>query len=62
MSEKVMKAIKLVVEWRKMKDLCEERSDCIGCPYHENKACDCISTETMLRAVSDTFYEFIGVE
>jgi len=51
--------MKLIVEWRKMKDMCDERTSCKGCPYYNNKGCDLISTDTMIETIANVFEEYL---
>jgi len=59
MTDKVTNAMKLIVEWRKMKDMCDERTSCKGCPYYNNKGCDLISTDTMIETIANVFEEYL---
>jgi len=57
MNDKTRNAMKLIVEWRNMKQLCEERTSCKDCPYYINKGCDLISTNAMIETVANVFQE-----
>lgn len=57
--DKHILAMKLIVEFRKMKDLCRARSKCIGCPYLQGKLCDILSTDQMIETVSDVFEVYL---
>lgn len=57
--EKVIQAMKVLVEWRNLKDLCDDRSSCDGCPYNVYHTCDMISTDEMMRRVADVFVEYL---
>lgn len=50
----------LVIGWRKMYSMCMQRSTCIGCPYFEKKACDRVTTETILEKAADAFEEHLA--
>lgn len=60
MKDKHIMAMKLVVEWRKMKKLCDDRTTCRGCGYYQNKSCDLMSTEQMIENVADVFDEYLS--
>jgi len=60
MSERIHDAMKLLVEWRKMKDLCDAKDECENCPYYRNKSCDLVSTDFMLHSVADVFGEYLA--
>lgn len=60
MEDKHITAMKLVAEWRKMRNLCNERTSCRGCGYYQNKACDMLSTEQMIENVADAFDEYLS--
>ena len=53
--DKHIVAMKLIVEWRRMKDLCKERSTCVECPYYYKKQCEMISTDAMIDKCADIF-------
>ena len=57
--EKTELAMKLIVEWRKMRTFCQNRSTCEGCPYKHRKECDAVSTEVVLEKAADTFNEYL---
>lgn len=53
-------AMKLLIEWRRLKDFCKERSTCSECPYHRGKQCDMISTEAMIDRCADAFEQHLN--
>ena len=60
LTKKALDAMKLMVEWRNMKDLCAEREDCSGCPYYARLVCDLVSTEEMIDSVANIFTEYLA--
>ena len=52
-------AMKLIVEWRKMRKACHNREKCDGCPYKRKSVCDALSTEVVLEKAADAFYEYL---
>ena len=67
-TDKVLNGMEMVVLWADMRDLCQGRSQCDSdeqqgiekCPYRSGKSCDMISTETVLKAVSGVFREYLS--
>lgn len=55
-------AMRLIVEWRKMRTACLGRSTCEGCPYFDGKECSTMSTETVLEKAADAFNEYLILE
>lgn len=60
MNKKVIDAMRLIVGWRTMTDMCYNRSTCKNCEYNKNKSCDMISTEEVMMRASDIFYEYLA--
>lgn len=58
--DKTQRAMKLLVEWRQMKNLCDERTECIGCPYNSKIVCDLISTDEVLQSCANIFTEYLS--
>lgn len=59
MTQEVIDAMRLVVDWQEMYDQCKEREHCLGCGYLESRSCDLISTEAMIKTVSGIFKKHI---
>ena len=59
MTEKVLYAMRLAVEFERMKRFCDNRTTCKGCPYWKLKACNLISTDTVMEKVAIIFREFL---
>ena len=59
LEHKAKLAMKLLVEWRKMRKACHNRSECSGCPYERKHICNNLSTEDVLEKTADAFYEYL---
>ena len=62
MNDIVISAMRKIILWREMYDMCMTRERCTGCPYKNNGTCDKESTQSVLRTSADIFQEFLDEE
>ena len=55
----ILDAMRLVVAWDDMETFCQSRSTCKGCPYASGKACDRMSTQSVLEKAAEMFRFFL---
>lgn len=58
-NKKVIDAMRMIVGWRSLYDLCMGRTDCKGCPASKGKVCTKKDTKTIMNEAADTFKEFL---
>ena len=56
---KILLAMRLVVEWQKLRSFCEGRTHCVGCPYNNSKLCATTTDSAILQKSADTFREYL---
>jgi len=55
----IIDAMKLLIEWKRLSDLCLTRDSCKDCPYHLNFTCSKQSTTDIMNTVANTFEDFL---
>ena len=56
---KVIDAMKMVIGWRSLYDLCMGRTSCQGCPANKGKICTKKDTKQVMDEASEVFKEFL---
>jgi len=64
MDQKTKDAMQLVILWRKMYYLCQERTSCTGCPFYHVKSdtCEKASTDAILNICASAFEEHFAMQ
>lgn len=57
--DKAIIAMKLLVEWQRLRNMCIARESCSNCPYFCLKNCEMISTDAVIERTSNAFKDFL---
>lgn len=57
--EDVINGMKVMVEWNKLKDFCNLRTNCKDCPYFKHRYCSSVTTEAVMKIAESKFREFL---
>jgi len=57
--DSVIDAMRLIVDWQDMREICMHRTTCIGCIYHGRMTCNRYNTEQIMRMSAEIFRDFL---
>ena len=57
--DSVIDAMRLIVDWQDMREICMHRTTCIGCIYHGRMTCNRYNTEQIMRMAAEIFRDYL---
>lgn len=59
-SEKMLLALRLAVQWHDLKQFCKERTSCEGCPYNGSKVCTVFTSDAVFEKIAFAAEDYLA--